>query len=139
MKEEIISGIRNAMERGSSLEQAMQSFVNAGYNPEDVKAAGNGISEGAGDILYSKDGGNIPVASGSESGGVAGAGVKSDEKKVEVPSPPQGVSDKHVLPQLPNVSVKDAKGKKILIIGLIIFLSIAFLGALGFLIWYLVR
>jgi len=36
-KKEIISGLKQAVERGYSLEQAKQSFLNAGYAPEDVE------------------------------------------------------------------------------------------------------
>lgn len=33
---EITSGLKNAIERGYSLELAIQSFINAGYNRQDV-------------------------------------------------------------------------------------------------------
>ena len=36
-KPELVSGIQNALSRGSSLEQAKRSFINAGYNPVDVE------------------------------------------------------------------------------------------------------
>lgn len=36
-KPEIVSGLKQAIERGYSLEQAKKSFVNAGYNYEDVE------------------------------------------------------------------------------------------------------
>jgi len=35
-REEIMSGLRNAIERGYSLDLAVQSFMNAGYNKQDV-------------------------------------------------------------------------------------------------------
>ena len=38
-REDIIAGLRNALERGFSLEQAVQSFINAGYYPMDVQEA----------------------------------------------------------------------------------------------------
>lgn len=43
--EEIIGGLRNAIERGASLEQAVQSFINAGYNPIEVKQAAQSLSQ----------------------------------------------------------------------------------------------
>ena len=46
MKEEILSGLKNAIERGSSLESAMRSFINAGYSEVDVKDAAGLISAG---------------------------------------------------------------------------------------------
>ena len=39
MNEEIIGGIKNALERGISLDKAAQSFINAGYNPKEVQEA----------------------------------------------------------------------------------------------------
>lgn len=35
-REEIISGLRNAVERGYSLDLSVQSFINAGYSRQDV-------------------------------------------------------------------------------------------------------
>lgn len=43
-KPEIIAGLRNAIERGSSIEQAVQTFVNAGYDITDVKDSASEIS-----------------------------------------------------------------------------------------------
>lgn len=37
--EEIAGGLRNALERGESLAKAKQSFLNAGYKPEEIDAA----------------------------------------------------------------------------------------------------
>src|SRR3989344_4686082 len=38
-KEEIIQGLKNAIERGSDLEQAKQSFINAGYDEREINDA----------------------------------------------------------------------------------------------------
>ncbi len=46
MNEEILSGLKNAKERGFSLEQAMQSFINAGYDAREVREAGDILSRG---------------------------------------------------------------------------------------------
>ena len=51
MKEEIISGIKNAMQRGSSYESAVQSFINAGYSEGDVREAGKSLSGGVSEII----------------------------------------------------------------------------------------
>lgn len=53
--EDIIAGLRNAIERGSTLEQAIQSFINAGYNPAEVKQAGQAFSQGATQIIDETD------------------------------------------------------------------------------------
>jgi hypothetical protein len=39
MKDELIAGLKNALERKQSLDQAMQSFINAGYNEAEVREA----------------------------------------------------------------------------------------------------
>lgn len=38
-EEELIGGIKNALERGEILAKAKQSFLNAGYNPTEIQAA----------------------------------------------------------------------------------------------------
>jgi len=45
-KEEIVGGLKNAIERGSSLEDAIQSFIGAGYNPNEVRAASRDVGKG---------------------------------------------------------------------------------------------
>ncbi len=37
--QEISGGIKNALERGESLAKAKQTFINAGYTPQEVQAA----------------------------------------------------------------------------------------------------
>ena len=46
MDEEILSGIKSAKARGYSVEQAAQSFINAGYNPAEVQEAASFVSKG---------------------------------------------------------------------------------------------
>ena len=38
-EEEIIGGLRNALERGADLQSAKQSFINAGYSSSEVESA----------------------------------------------------------------------------------------------------
>lgn len=42
---EIIAGLRNAVERGYSLNQAVQSFINSGYNRQDVLDSARNLNE----------------------------------------------------------------------------------------------
>ncbi len=42
-KDEIEAGIKNALKRGEDLEKAKQSFINSGYNPDDVESAAEGL------------------------------------------------------------------------------------------------
>jgi hypothetical protein len=41
VREELVTGLKNALARGQSLEKAMNSLLSAGYNPEEVKDASN--------------------------------------------------------------------------------------------------
>lgn len=46
-KEDIlIGGLKNALERGETIEKAKQSFINAGYKPEEVTAAAQKVPAG---------------------------------------------------------------------------------------------
>jgi len=47
MREDIVAGIKNALDRGVPLERAVQSFLNAGYNPIEVRQAAESLTEGA--------------------------------------------------------------------------------------------
>lgn len=46
MNEEILSGLRGAVDRGFSLGDSAQSFINAGYNPSEVREAASLLSRG---------------------------------------------------------------------------------------------
>jgi len=50
-KEELVGGLKNAIERGSSLEKAIQSFISAGYNPNEVRAAAQDVGKGVTTIV----------------------------------------------------------------------------------------
>lgn len=107
MREEIASGMKNALDRGQSLEQAAQSFVNAGYNPQEVKAAYQMLSTGASTII------NPPE--------------KMDSPEPSKPSKP--------LPKSVEKS-KESKRSYFLII-LIVASILVLLGAIGYLVYVL--
>ena len=46
MNEEILAGIKTALAHGFSLDEAVNSFINAGNNPPEVKEAASYISRG---------------------------------------------------------------------------------------------
>lgn len=50
-KEELIGGIKNALERGESMDKAIKSFIGAGYNREEVTAAARDVSRGVSAII----------------------------------------------------------------------------------------
>lgn len=47
VRQDIVAGLNNALERGYSFEGAKQSLLNAGYSTEDVEEAGNYINAGS--------------------------------------------------------------------------------------------
>ena len=46
MRNDILGGLRLALSRGQSLENAMQSFYNSGYTKEDIEEAARALKEG---------------------------------------------------------------------------------------------
>ncbi|MBX4196831.1 hypothetical protein KW805_04550 [Candidatus Pacearchaeota archaeon] len=44
MRDEILAGLKNAMERGSSVDDAVNSFINAGYNAMEVREAAKALT-----------------------------------------------------------------------------------------------
>ncbi len=47
VRQDIVAGLRNALERGISIDSAKNSLLSAGYSMEDVEEATNFISAGA--------------------------------------------------------------------------------------------
>jgi len=103
MKDDILAGLKNAVGRGESLAEAVQSFINAGYTPQDVKESAESFSRG------------IKPEFRTETAPEAEA-----EAKPEMPSPSQ--------PQQPSIQpakqVKPGKKNTTLIVLLIIALLI---------------
>ncbi len=52
MKDEIIGGLRNALDRNETIEKAMQTFINAGYSATEVREAASMINPSATGMLY---------------------------------------------------------------------------------------
>ena len=53
-KEEIVAGLRNAVERGQSIQQAIQSMTNAGYDPKEIQEASGYVNMGATGVMQQK-------------------------------------------------------------------------------------
>lgn len=109
MNNEIYYGLKNALERGDSLESAVQSFINAGYNPMEVRRAGKMLS-----------------------GDSAQLGEKEELDNSGVKPLPQS----EVVQEIIIGKKKSNNGKRVFMIGLIIILMLMILGGLGFLIFY---
>jgi hypothetical protein len=118
MREEIVAGIRNGLARGQSLEKAAQSMMNAGYNPQEVKAAVQSVSGGASSLVN----------------------FNSETKNsTPVQTVPPKTEEKISPPRLPTVgTVKKSDNKNWLVI-LLVFLLIIIIGAIGYLVYYLTK
>jgi hypothetical protein len=82
-KEDIIGGIRIALSKGQKLEDAMQSFYNAGYKKEDIEQA---VSE-----LFSETSQSVPQQYPQS------IQIPQIQKPVEVPKPNQLVQQAPVV------------------------------------------
>lgn len=61
MRNELVAALRNALERGSSLQKAKESLINAGYNPQEVSAAAEELTTGVSEVVFSpKEKENVP-------------------------------------------------------------------------------
>lgn len=47
MKDELAASMRVALDHGATLDDAVQSFINAGYNVQEVRAAEDTVKSGA--------------------------------------------------------------------------------------------
>lgn len=119
VNEEILGGIRNALERGSSLERAVQSFINAGYNPQEVQEAAAQMTYGASSIMQAQ-------ATSQPSPMPAGFSTSPQQQvQPQQNKPSFGTS-------LSSMLASMDQGTKILVIGVVIILLLVF-GALAFL------
>ena len=116
MREDIVAGLKNAMQRGESLEKAVQSFINAGYNPMEVKQAAESIYEGAISITH-----------------------PDSERKII----PQQLLQQHII-QSENKQVQETKiqtkprgkGGNIVLIIILVLILLTLLGGLIYIIFY---
>lgn len=60
MNDELIGGMRNALERGETIEQAIQAFLNAGYSPNEVREAAGRVAPSAAAAIYGQAPGLLP-------------------------------------------------------------------------------
>jgi len=121
MNDDLISGLKNAIERGASMEQAVNSFISAGYNPQEVRAAARELTGGDSESVMSIVGENE---------------VKSEVVK----NPEEQPMSTQPQPLPTNIQKDNSEEKKrTWIIILIIAMIILFLGAIGFLVYLLMK
>lgn len=97
IKEDIIRGLEGAMSKGETLDRAMYSFYNAGYNKEDVEAAAHALS-----IHLSQHDSRVPF----------------DVSKLNIPKPMPApaksieISEKEIPHYEPGVEIKSPSQRK---------------------------
>jgi hypothetical protein len=128
MRNEIYYGLKNALLRGGSLDEAVESFINAGYNPEEVHAAAEMLSSGALNLVHPE--------------------TKKDEEVSNKTSPvktPENPAPENIdlqrdeikgLPSLPAVEMKKKKSHAWLVI-LILIIALVLIGIAGTIVYIL--
>lgn len=111
MRDEIAAGMRNALEKGEPLEKVVQSFINAGYNPFEVRAVSQ-IFSGYG----------------------SSSAVVHSEQFPDAPQPPA----QNQTQELQVAQIEKKKSKKVLIIGIFVAALIV-LGAISYLIYTILK
>ena len=117
MKDEIYAGLKNALERGSSLDEAVESFVNSGYNIDEVHEAASMLTQGATNITSSSQ--NEKLSSNEPS-----ATTEPIKKSQEIQSP-----------QSPSIPIKPKSSRRKWIIILFVTVIILLLGIVSLLIF----
>jgi len=115
VRQDIISGLRNAVERGYSIEQAKVSMINAGYAVNEVDAAANYLVSG---ISF-----NLNQA-------------QQSQQASQKPSLQQLQEFKQQYPQLPSVQIKETSEKSpvllIILLLILLFILLVILGVVLF-------
>ncbi len=105
--ENISAGLKNAVERGFSLEAAVKSFINAGYSPAEVNEAAS--------LVHGRVISNIPTTQSPQS-------IQTQQTQVKEP----------VFQSLPSASPIPEKKKGKLTVIILIVVLIILLIVLGF-------
>lgn len=122
MKEELIGGMRNALERGETIEQAIQTFMNAGYSPNEVREAASFVAPSAAAALYGQTSPALPSSSMPSS---APAQPAASSKSPSLPSAPSSspvASASPAVQPLPTTPAQPPQGKKTLVILIVVLL-----------------
>jgi len=128
MNNEIVAGLKNAVERGVSLDSAVQSFINSGYNPVEVKEAARILSSGGGasQIVNPTNAQSTPQPKIP----VQNVAQRKNASPVQTNTGKPVVSD-------PSTPTQKKSKRRIIIIGLATLFLLGFIGALIYLVYIL--
>lgn len=135
VREEIISGLKNAMARGESLEKASQSFINAGYNQDDVQAAAEELKASGGMGVLSQM--HLPehelhIAEQNEHAEESETGQAQENQNLQYPPlPEQNEQNFQQQPQQMQQAVAAPKKSKTLKIAILIIILLMLLTLAG--------
>jgi len=116
-KNELVGGIKNALDRGENLEKAKQSLLNAGYEKEDVEAAAREFAQPSA----------APTAAPQPKPSVPQPPGQPTPQKPVVPGKAEALKE---APQLPAEEKKMSK-KLMIIMGIVAVLILAGAAILG--------
>lgn len=130
MNDELIGGIRNALERGETVEQAMQTFLNAGYSPNEVREAAALVAPSATAAIYGQVPGILPSSSpaAQTKAAVPSSSPTSSPAPATAPSQPSSKVSSQAVQSLPTLTSQSPPHSKktiiILIVALLILLTL---------------
>lgn len=129
MRDEIVGGLRNALDRGESLEQAMQSFINAGYSPLEVREAVKVLPASATSMIQNaSQEKSFSSPQPSSNASTSASSTTSSTSSPPVQPLPQTGAAKPATAQAPKANTK-------LIIGLSIVLLLLIIAGVGSYLW----
>lgn len=132
MKEEIIGGLRNALERGETIEKAMQSFMSAGYSAAEVREAAGMINPSAASLLYGQPA-TVPAASTTATSPQSSVSVKPSVSANKPASPSQqslpAASTAAALPMTIAGTLPTKGRKTAIILAIVLIVLVLVLGA----------
>ena len=127
MREDIVAGLRNALEHGASLEQAVQSFINAGYNAVEVRQAAQTLSGGVTSII-NPESRQIPAQTSSQ---ITRQMIQPPTSQFQQQNPYANVRRLNEIRQIPR-----RKNRHGVLIAILIVILLSLLGGLVFMIFY---
>lgn len=131
VREDLIAGLKNALERSQSPESAVQSFISAGYNPEEVQEAYRYVNTGKPMQLQNAP---KPAYGQNQIQSMQQMPNSNSQTQAQQHQQAQQLQAQRQQQQNQQTQVKKSSGNKIIII-FIVLLVIIVLGLAGFLLY----
>lgn len=143
VREDIVRGLKNAIDRGEPIEKAVKSFISAGYNSVEVEQAAQSIINGATAITSGdsygemKKKGNLPT--------VPARNIRQQQIPVPPETQMQGAAQANKSPAFRRLNeiqpgrispIAYRKKKNIILIIVLVFILLLLIGGLIYMIFY---